>query len=130
MGVVAYLEPPGGQVDAHHLVTDADVDQRTVAMLLRTAHYQLLEAVDRAADDVGDPAGGVARPVALLEGDDLQGGVLAVGLCGRAHSRSIASHDRQPSSHLVRLAQCDRGRARGLSSLLEPHGRIWRSRAA
>ena len=52
-------------------ITD-DIDVGLVAMLLGCTSNELLDPRDLAADDVGDAAGGVARPLRSLERDDLE----------------------------------------------------------
>ena len=60
---------------------------------------QVVERRHVAADEVRDAAGGVARPRALLEGDDLQVGLPAAGLHGGRHAAGVATDDHQPLSH-------------------------------
>ena len=56
-------------------------------------------SVDRAADHVGDAAGGVRDVGALLEHDDLEIGPAAAGVGGGGHPGGVATDDHQPVCH-------------------------------
>ena len=60
------------EVDGHGLVVGPGVDAVLGPEHLGCPDGEVVEAVDHAADDVGDAARRVARPVALLERDDLE----------------------------------------------------------
>jgi hypothetical protein len=100
--VVAHLDGAGVEVDRHGLVTRAHVDAEPVAEGLRRAGDQPVDVVHVTGDDVGDAAGRVARPPALLQGHDLQVGAPTPGLGGGRHAARVAAdHDQSLAHSLV-----------------------------
>ncbi len=92
--VVVHLDLAGLEVDRSHLVLHADVDALLVAELLGRASHQVVEVRHVTADEVRNPACGVARPVALLERNDVEVGVAAPRLRSRRHAACVpADHD-------------------------------------
>ena len=72
------------------LVPQPDVDAVLVAELRGRTGDEVVERRDVAGDQVRDAAGGVARPRALLERDDLEVGLTASGLHGGRHAGGVA----------------------------------------
>ena len=91
-----------GEVDAEHLVLQPDVDA-LLAELGRGARHEVVERGHVARHQVRDAAGGVARPRALLEGDDLEVRLPATGLHGRRHAAGVSSDHHEPVRHGRRL---------------------------
>ena len=86
---------PGVEVDADRLVADADVVRWPARCSSAVRATRSLDAaVDLATHQVGDAAGGVARPRAPLEGDDLDVGPRPRDAGHRRHPAGVAAdHD-------------------------------------
>ena len=98
MGPVVDLGLAAVEIEPDHLVLGAHVDAHGPE-LLRRAGNQIVEIVDRPADQVGDAARRIAGPAPLLEGHDLEVGRAAAGLGGGGHPGRVASDHQQALSH-------------------------------
>ena len=86
------------QVKPGHLVLGADVDPHGPE-LLRLSCHQVIEGMHRTTDQVGDAAGRVTGPAALLQSHDVQIGRPAASLGRGRHPRSVTPDHQQPISH-------------------------------
>jgi hypothetical protein len=82
-------------VDGDDLVSGPQVDIPLLAELLGRHGDETLYVLDLPLDVVGEPAGAVRDPLALLEDDDVQVGVVALSLAGGRHTGGVAADDNE-----------------------------------
>ena len=86
------------KIDLDNFAVQTNIDVVLVPEYLRGPLYQLLDAVDSPADNIGNPSGGIGYVGAFLETDDFELRSAAARLGGGTHPGSITADYHQAFS--------------------------------
>ena len=98
-----HLDPASVQVNAHHLMTDTHIYAVPIAELLRGAHHQIVQRLDRPAHEVRDPTRRVRGIGPLLQGNNLKVRPPPPSTRSRRHPGRIATDHHQSICHARRV---------------------------